>query len=38
MKVLVADDSATQRRIIVQMLKRIGYSTTVEAKKRPRRP
>ena len=31
MKVLVADDSPTQRRIIVQMLKRIGYTDVTEA-------
>jgi PleD family two-component response regulator len=37
MKVLVADDSATQRRIIIQMLKRIGYSTYPSAMPWPNR-
>lgn len=31
MKVLVVDDSPTMRRIVVQMLKKIGYSDIVEA-------
>ena len=31
MKMLVVDDSPTMRRIVVQMLKRIGYSHVVEA-------
>ena len=31
MKVLVVDDSPTMRRIVVQMLKRLGYSKIVEA-------
>lgn len=31
MKVLVVDDSPTMRRIVVQMLKRLGYSNIVEA-------
>jgi two-component system chemotaxis response regulator CheY len=31
MKVLVVDDSPTMRRIAVQMVKRIGYSSIVEA-------
>ena len=31
MKVLVVDDSPTMRRIVVQMLKKIGYSDVVEA-------
>ena len=31
MKMLVVDDSPTMRRIVVQMLKRIGYSHILEA-------
>ena len=31
MKVLVVDDSPTMRRIVVQMLKRLGYKNIVEA-------
>lgn len=31
MKVLVVDDSPTMRRIVVQMVKRLGYSDIVEA-------
>lgn len=31
MKVLVVDDSPTMRRIVVQMLKRLGYKDIVEA-------
>lgn len=31
MKLLVVDDSPTMRRIVVQMLKRIGYADIVEA-------
>jgi two-component system chemotaxis response regulator CheY len=31
MKILVADDSATMRKIIVRSLKAIGYNDTVEA-------
>ncbi len=31
MKMLVVDDSPTMRRIVVQMLKRIGYTNVVEA-------
>jgi two-component system chemotaxis response regulator CheY len=31
MKVLVVDDSATMRRIIINTLQRIGYAHTVEA-------
>ncbi|MFT5086037.1 MAG: two-component system chemotaxis response regulator CheY [Candidatus Latescibacterota bacterium] len=31
MKVLVVDDSPTMRRIVVQMLKRLGYSDITEA-------
>ena len=31
MKMLVVDDSPTMRRIVVQMLKKIGYSNIVEA-------
>ena len=31
MKIIVVDDSPTMRRIVVQMLKQIGYSEIVEA-------
>ncbi len=31
MKMLVVDDSPTMRRIVVQMLKRIGYTQIIEA-------
>ena len=31
MKVLVVDDSPTMRRIVVQMLKRLGYKDIIEA-------
>lgn len=31
MKVLVVDDSPTMRRIVVQMVKRLGYGDVVEA-------